>query len=396
MNRGLRAERRLRFSVHFSFALCLLGLSANLFASQDIAYDGKHVCEGIEYFHKQVPDVPWSIHVVRIERARSDFQLLTTMPTNRAVGLTLTTEQLKAIPPSVGEPIAAINGDFFSWPKGAYQGDPAGLQIIDGEMVSAPPHSRESMIHGSPANAVCFWTDAKGNIRIDKVASNLEVTFPNGAKLPVGLNQNRTNTTAVLYTSAAGSSTRMTNGGVELVLEKNGGDWLPLVPDETYSARVRNISSRNTPINADTLVLSIGDKLLAKLPKLKKGMAVRISTVISPELKHATAAIGGGPQLVHDGKLTKIRDDKRNPRTAVGYSKTHLYFFVVDGRRKGISDGMTFEELAKEIAWWGCDEAMNLDGGGSATIWVDGKIMNQPSDNKERAVANDLVVVRKR
>ncbi len=392
MTLGLCVLRTLRFS--FCIALCLSGFSANVFAAADIAYDGKHVSEGVEYFHKQVPDVPWSIYVVRIDRNQRDLRVITTMPTNHAVGLTLTTEQLKSIPPAVGEPIAAINGDFFSWRKGPYQGDPAGLQIVDGEMVSSPPHSRDSMIHGSPENAVCLWVDPHGHLRIDKVASHLEVIFPNGRKLPVGLNQDRTNTTAVLCTSAAGSSTRMTNG-VELILEHAKGEWLPFAAGKTYVARVRSIGSKNSPVTPDTMVLSIGDKLAAKLPKIKPGMLLTISTATTPDLGKATAAIGGGPRLVEHGKALNHKDNQRNPRTAVGYNAKYIFFVVVDGRRKGVSDGMTFTELANEMAWWECDEAMNLDGGGSATIWVNGTIMNQPSDNKERAVANDLVVVRR-
>ncbi len=393
MNRGWCAIRTLSFISIFSLALGIFGSSANLFA-EELSFDGKHLSDGVEYFHKQVKDVPWSVHVVRFDRHRSDLKMITTMPTNRAVGLTLTTQQLQWIPSSVGQPIAAINGDFFSWRKGPYQGDPAGLQIIDGEMVSAPPHPKENMIHGNPNTTVCFWTDASGTVHIDKVTSRMNVTFANGAKLAIGLNQDRTNNTAVLYTAAAGTTTRMTNG-LELVLERNGEEWLPLMPTKEYSARITTLSQKNTPITSNTVVLSIGPKLLSKLPKFKPGMSLHISTMVSPEMKKAAAAIGGGPLLVRDGKAFTFKDQQRNPRTAVGFSKDHVFFMVVDGRRKGVSDGMTFDELANELTWWGCTEAMNLDGGGSATIWVDGKIMNQPSDNKERAVANDLVLIRK-
>jgi exopolysaccharide biosynthesis protein len=394
MTRGLRTVRPLRLPSPLCFALCLIGLSANLFAAHEATFDGQPAGEGLDYFHKQVQDVPWSIYVVRIDRKCKDLRLITTMPTNRALGLTLTTEQLKSIPRSVGEPVAAINGDFFSWPKGPYQGDPAGLQIVDGEIVSAPPHAKETMIHGSPENAVSLWTDKKGNLRIDHVVSKMEVTFPNRAKLPLSLNQNNTNNRAVLCTAATGPSTRLTNG-VELVLERNSGDWLPLTPGKLYSARVREIRKENSSITSNTMVLSIAEKLLPKIPAPKPGMILKISTALSPELKTAKAAIGGGPTLVRDGKALPSKDAVRNPRTAVGFNKDYIFFVVVDGRRKGISDGMTFEELGKEMVWWGCEQAMNLDGGGSATIWVNGQIMNQPSDNKERAVANDLVVVRK-
>jgi exopolysaccharide biosynthesis protein len=47
------------------------------------------------------------------------------------------------------------------------------------------------------------------------------------------------------------------------------------------------------------------------------------------------------------------------------------------------------------MALLGCTEAMNLDGGGSATIWGGGKVLNQPSDNRNRSLANALICVRK-
>ena len=56
---------------------------------------------------------------------------------------------------------------------------------------------------------------------------------------------------------------------------------------------------------------------------------------------------------------------------------------------------MTFPELADYMAKLGCDEALNLDGGGSATFWLYGQVVNSPSEGHERETANGLVVVRK-
>jgi exopolysaccharide biosynthesis protein len=67
----------------------------------------------------------------------------------------------------------------------------------------------------------------------------------------------------------------------------------------------------------------------------------------------------------------------------------------VDGRQKGVSEGMTLKELAAYLVELGCQEAMNLDGGGSATIWYDGKVRNHPCDGYEREVANSLIVFKK-
>ena len=56
--------------------------------------------------------------------------------------------------------------------------------------------------------------------------------------------------------------------------------------------------------------------------------------------------------------------------------------------------GMTFPELAALMRQLGCTEAMNLDGGGSSTFWLQGETLNFPSDFLERRVANSLVILR--
>ena len=56
---------------------------------------------------------------------------------------------------------------------------------------------------------------------------------------------------------------------------------------------------------------------------------------------------------------------------------------------------MTFAELAAFMKNLGCAEAMNLDGGGSSTFWLNGKVMNSPSDKHERSLANAIIIVQK-
>lgn len=91
-----------------------------------------------------------------------------------------------------------------------------------------------------------------------------------------------------------------------------------------------------------------------------------------------------------------------HPRSAVGVRGCHKVIFItVDGRDKEAA-GMTLYELAELMMLLKCRDAVNLDGGGSTTMWIDGKpfngVVNMPSDNKiwdhegERVVANILIV----
>ncbi|MCX6997494.1 MAG: phosphodiester glycosidase family protein, partial [Kiritimatiellaeota bacterium] len=87
-----------------------------------------------------------------------------------------------------------------------------------------------------------------------------------------------------------------------------------------------------------------------------------------------------------------------HPRTAVGVDTTgtKLILLVVDGRHPQVATGMTHAELSRELLRLGCAAGLNLDGGGSATLVIrdtsTGKlrVINTPSDHRERPVANVL------
>jgi hypothetical protein len=372
------------FRLGILFFVLLIGFPLNGFSAESkLPY--QEIGSGVEYVNEWIRDVPWSIHVIKIDRQRRDLKFITTLGQGKVYGLSSITDQIDSIPSRCGHAVAAINGDFFSWKNKPYQGDPRGLQIIDGELVSAP--------NGD----ISFWIEGS-KPRMEKVISRFKVRWPDGTETPLGLNSERDTAQAVLVTPKLCESTRTTNG-IDLILERNGGDWLPLRAGKTYSARVRKIAATNTPLASDTLVLSLGPKFRA--PEIAVGMRLEISTATFPDVSQADFAIGGGPMLVHRGKVLhaspegKAHVEGRNPRTAFGWNASDYFFVVVDGRRKNVSDGMTFSELANEMAALGCTEAMNLDGGGSSTIWAGGKVLNQPSDNHIRSVGNALICVRK-
>ncbi len=116
-----------------------------------------------------------------------------------------------------------------------------------------------------------------------------------------------------------------------------------------------------------------------------------------------------GPVLVKDGKavqnLTNVKIDNNigygtidgaNPRTGVGMiSANHYVFVVVDGRQKNYSKGLTLTEFAKLFEDLGAKEAYNLDGGGSSTMYFNGRVVNSPgSKGNERGVSDILYIAK--
>jgi hypothetical protein len=109
--------------------------------------------------------------------------------------------------------------------------------------------------------------------------------------------------------------------------------------------------------------------------------------------------IGGNPTVLENGAVTigacppSSYFCERNPRTAIGVdAQGRILLVTVDGRHKK-SVGMTLEELAGLLRWLGATSALNLDGGGSTTMWVRGRIVNDYSDPTERPVGSAVLVV---
>jgi hypothetical protein len=101
-------------------------------------------------------------------------------------------------------------------------------------------------------------------------------------------------------------------------------------------------------------------------------------------------AIGGGPVLVHDGKVHITNREEQlfpdangdyEPRTAMGYTRGgELIILAIQGRTPGRAAGATLQQEARIMLGLGCYEALNLDGGGSSCLLLNGKETVRPSD----------------
>jgi large repetitive protein len=356
----------------------------------------KPLAPGLAYRHEIRADGPLSIHSVRIDRKERHWDIRTGLGQGTVYGLEPLDGIIGRTATVLGKPaFAAINGDRFVIQPGPYQGDPQGVQILDGQLVSRPT-----------GNA--FRVAANGTPNAGPVASKLRVVWADGrTETAIGLNEARADDSVVLYTPILGISANdkpkaspgtRTQGGKELVLERvEGQRWLPIVVGMTYSGTVVSIHSRgDTPISPDRMVLSIGPKRLLGLPPVKQGDTLRLIIETEPDLRGVRTAIGAGRILIQNGKSPDVgpANQPRHPRSMIGWNQRHLYFVVIDGRQSGISVGMSYPEMATLAKEYRCTNAIELDGGGSSTLWAMGKILSSPSDGKARAIANGLILFR--
>jgi exopolysaccharide biosynthesis protein len=108
-----------------------------------------------------------------------------------------------------------------------------------------------------------------------------------------------------------------------------------------------------------------------------------------------------GPVLVQDGQTVDASSSRvsqrENPRTAIGQIAPLHYLVIVADGRSSESSGMTLQQLAQEFVERGATVAYNLDGGGSSTMWLNGKVINSPTDGHragERSVSDIIYIGR--
>ena len=118
----------------------------------------------------------------------------------------------------------------------------------------------------------------------------------------------------------------------------------------------------------------------------------------------AITVLSFGPALVENGKVSVSQNEEvgkamaSNPRTAIAITEDNKYLFIVSDGRTDESEGLLLYELATFAASLGAKTVYNLDGGGSSTMYFNGKVVNNPTTNgwdiSERGVS-DIVYISK-
>jgi hypothetical protein len=280
--------------------------------------------------------------------------------------------------------VAGVNGDLFTYSDGI----PTSGLIQDGVLQTAP-HSRRSML----------GIDAAGNLRVDRL-SMLGTWQGAGPRRPVHLvNRAPGPNGTTLYTPAYGPSTPATTGVFEAVLSP--------FPSSTPNTDLVGFVSENrrggTRIPPGGAVLAARGTQAQRLAvEAAAAETVTVRLVLRPEWRDVPDALGGGPELIRQGKpIFRPNEDfgtyhlnRRHPRTAVGQKADgRIVMLVVDGRQPGYSSGMTNFELAQTMLRLGVVTASAFDAGGSSTMAFDGELLSRPSDGGERAVSEALLVM---
>ncbi|MBI5853520.1 MAG: phosphodiester glycosidase family protein [Planctomycetes bacterium] len=158
---------------------------------------------------------------------------------------------------------------------------------------------------------------------------------------------------------------------------------------------------------ADGLLVVDGETLGAQSAARKVALVVRkdgapdIVPARDVDVRTVRGALAAGPWLVKDGEPVPHgrAEDPRHPRTAVGMNRDGALVFVTADGRDDAAAGLSLSELRAVMQALGCVDALNLDGGGSTTMWLSGRgVVNYPCDDRrfdhagERAVGNAITI----
>ncbi|HEX9774311.1 MAG TPA: phosphodiester glycosidase family protein [Actinomycetota bacterium] len=283
--------------------------------------------------------------------------------------------------------LAAINGDFFR------HGQPVGGLILDGKVVKAP---RNDWVQAA------FDGDRGLVARRLRIRASLVTTDLKRMRITRVDRENRRQLS--LFTRASGRRTPKGRGvaAVLRVVKPRGS----LRVGQTSIVRLKHVfrGGKRVRIPARGAVLAGRGSGAARIERLASAMrSGAISRQVLLRLESnpkAWDAVGGRPVIVRNGRSVVGRRGGafargRHPRTLLGRTRDgSILMATVDGRQPGRS-GMSLAEAARLMVRLGADEAINLDGGGSTTFVLRGRVRNKPSDGRERPVAVALALVRK-
>jgi hypothetical protein len=364
---------------------------------------------GVHHIYLWLPVGPWAVHLLEVDErvCAADVAARKAGPPLAARALT---SQL------AGDAIAAINADFFMLPGGTPVGAHvqagrvlvgpgtrhvyamdrdgghwAGIADLDGVAIAGTDTARIGQVN-RPLFGGTHHPPREGVVLFDAWFGDPIPTGPPGTVVRLRLLE--------VDDPTAGTATG-TAAVVEAAIEVDG----PITEEARADAGTEPAPGEALAAT-EAAMRAVGRAAEDWLERRAVGDTVVWRVELQPtgrDDQPAAEAVGGFPMLVENGRgvyreqtgVIASFGDRRHPRTAVAWDEARRQFFwvVVDGRQPPYSDGMSLPELEWLLLRLQASDAINLDGGGSTAMVVEGTLVNRPSDpTGERPVANVLAL----
>ncbi|MFI9469847.1 phosphodiester glycosidase family protein [Streptomyces sp. NPDC052492] len=319
--------------------------------------------------------------------------------------------------------LAAVNAGFFVLdPRSGAPGDPAGVGLYDGRLLSEPVSGRPGLVvqdNGRRTQITRLTWEGKVSARgtsltldgVNRVPGLIRNCGGSEGDSPTALPLHDVTCTnpdqLVAFTPEYGASTPQ-GEGVEAVLDSGG-----------RVRELRSVRGGSLPPGGSS-IQATGRHVAALTALARPGERLRIDTGLRDDRGRrvtpgpGTDIVNAGPELVRGGRLhvTPATDGmvhpgdpswyygwvhKRNPRTLAGTDASGRTVLVTADGRSTDSLGLSITESAKVARSLGLRDAVNLDGGGSTTMVAKGQVVNVPSDAAgERPVGDALLILPRR
>ncbi|SDM44181.1 phosphodiester glycosidase family protein [Nonomuraea jiangxiensis] len=323
---------------------------------------------------------PWNAKVVMIDAKtfRGSYAA--------SVGASVAKRETVSSMAKARKAVVGLNGGFFNIHTAVeLRGEPVGASVVGGKLLSEAVPGRSAVV-------------LKGrSARITEIETIVVVTSQDGQQIAAnGVNRAAATDELVLYTEEYGAKTP--TGGTDAVLDANGKVVDLRASGATVPAGARVLHGNG--LAADWINQHAWENWTVKVDTKVIDLRAKQPIALTPDVNVIAGSVG----LVRNGKvkITAKRDGhdsmnmilRRHPRTLLGTTKNgSLILATIDGRKPGQTIGANFVEAAQFMRWLGAVNAINLDGGGSTAMVVSGKVVNKPSDGRERAIGDALLVL---
>ena len=274
--------------------------------------------------------------------------------------------------------IAMINASYFGGSGILY-----GLTKIGGVIVSNDYFNRSAIGMNDDGTVIFGRVRYEGKIIYD----NMEI--------PVNVNTERGENSAVVFNEYFGATTGTNNFGVEIEVQNGVITNIFRNKGNNFILKNAHIISANGTAAEIFANAQIGDEIIFSEKIISE----------DADFNSVPHILGAGPRLIANGKILVTADAEafpadirvgRAPRSAVGVTKWGDYILAVVDGRQSQSRGCTLTEWAEILLnKFGAVNAINLDGGGSSELIVKEKIVNSPSDGTERRIGSVLAILPK-
>jgi len=363
------------------------------------------IAPGVVHTYAVRAQGPWRMHVVRVDVRGGGFVVRSVRALDSLRGRETVSAIVERARRAGHDVRAAINADFFDLKTG----ESVNNQVSDGRIWRALSWS------GAPRGAMKsargqFGVTREGRLLLDRFVFAGSVHAGRAQWALDGVNVPPANGEGlVLWTPEANGRTRADSARTArelrvLVVRGSWRDSLLLRP------RRRVIAADSTPLAVGEAALVAYGPVRARLDSIaRRARPFGVHAKWVPSAGPVEQLVGGWPVILRDDAPMVERSavqeftatsnaNVRHPRSLIGFDAdtSHLFLVAIDGRREA-SVGVTLVEAAGLLREFGVAHALNLDGGGSTALWLNGRVVNTPSDaGGERSVANAILVEARR